>query len=283
MNKLFPWLVLLSSFMAFYHHEYAGFGALFCLFLLTIPAWVMALVISGSISGAEEFPRSPHIFWVAAVCPFIDVLFELNGNQINSVWHWLYYFVFFAILFANVIRKKIKHIQSITVLLLVSATIQLYFADWGHRTHQGNPIHSISGSIPKTVLEEKRAKGGADYYLVINNQKFECSPNLVEKSAKDKLLCQDIYSHDGKMAHIDYIFDKKAEKSILSVRVGQHHLWTNEQAHEFYRQKYELFWREFYGGILLITLPFVLFYFWAQKIMFRQPENPYNQHENTPI
>ncbi|MCG7657316.1 hypothetical protein [Wielerella bovis] len=56
---------------------------------------------------------------------------------------------------------------------------------------------------------------------------------------------------------------------IVSVQVGDKILWSREQTLAWYNTHEKQMWRELWGGLLLISLPFLFLYLWARKIVFQ--------------
>lgn len=259
-HKLFPIAILVCGIVPFFHTQYIGIATLFHLVVFSVASFVIALILTDAIKGAEKCNKkalSPF-FLLGLVLPFSDIFFEIKWSDV------FFLAILCGFIFFKKWKQKCKWWISAIFALLLSGLLAMNFEY--HQEKQdivANKTQSISGSIPKDILEISRHKY-YKIYFVFNEMKFDCAYNV-------PFLCRgrDVFQYANQHAQIHYILENNEPQRarIVSVQVGDKIVWSPEQTLAWYEAREQKIWREFLGGLLLIGLPFLLLYFWARKIV----------------
>lgn len=273
-------LIKLVYFFLLLMLAYIYYTELYILYILWLPAAYFGIgsvyVLTGKAPNNYAFPLSfyANVFLAIACIPYIDLLYYLYN--VSILWFTLSILI---VLLTLTFGGYIAHIIKMILLALVFVSMPLFikeseWAKWHHTT--AKQTLTITGIVPKNLIYERYHCGKKTpceaNYLIIDKVKLSCFYGRKDEWVIDKWTCQDIFDYIGQKAHFTYLPDDEYRNRIFSIQINGKELLSHEQAIEFYTEQFHQFWRNFFSGIFLITLPFVMFYFWARKMIFRQPE-----------
>lgn len=275
-HKFFPIATLVCGSLPFFYYEYLNGMMLILGFVFVFIMLMYAIMLideDGTLAQLpENYDRNRLVppFLMGLILPF-TVIFDEIG-----LWLVLFFTLGSVIVLSGFIENthtKIKWYVALFLPLCV-AGLCVFYLEWDTRKQtliQNQTIEIIKSPIPDEPLREKRPKTTI-YFFSVNGIRFQCQNEADKQTNMDKLLCQDIYQYAGQPAQIRYVIDKhiisvEQVARIVSVQIGEKTLWQPEQTLAWYEAREQKIWREFLGGLLLISLPFLLLYFWARKIV----------------
>lgn len=244
-------------------------------------------VVWEGLSNIHEMIENRVLFLCTALIPFLDFIPEwLDKYSLMEAVHMPEMLAMIFLLFRIYYAKKkflnyiILGIAAISVfcLVLILPVVVYQKLEFHHEKQliKNNDVLVVSTNIPEERLRTgkvcRKYCHYEDEYFVAQNVFFKCKPDR-DNMKMDKFLCHDVYQYAGKNATVSYILRENHKPRLVQIFVEDKPIWLPSDTLRWYQKKKTDFWRRLILGLFLISLPSVLLYFWAGKIVIEHKEN----------
>lgn len=270
-HKFFPIATLICAALPLVFHQDLGNMTFFLSLIFALLMPIFAVKIADKTPENNDKSRFTPIFLLGLPAPFMDLFTEID---LWNVFLLVLFWVIFSSIMSQNIHATIKWYIALLLPVFVGAcwVFHLEVNQLKQSIHQNQAL-LIHSKIPDKRLEIKQPRR-IDYAFSVNGIRFECKDDERKRTAMDTLLCRDIYQYAGQPVTMYYIlenhlFTDKQKPRMVSLHVNGKQMWSPEHTLAHYVAREQQVWREFRYGLLLISLPFLLLYCWARKIVFQ--------------